>query len=71
MKLFQYLWGLKYKVSKENMLIETMFVYILAMVQRRIFLNFVDQLVPNSRSLVPFRFIAFSVVRKSSNDVIK
>lgn len=70
MDLFQYLWGLKCRVSKGNMLIETMFVYILAKVYR-ILLKFVGQLDPNIRSLVFFRFIVFSTVRKFSNEVIK
>lgn len=71
MELFQYLWGLKCRVCKGNMLIETIFVYTLAIVWRRMLLKSIGQFILSIRSFVLWGFTVLSIVRKSYNEVIK
>lgn len=57
-ELFQYLWDLKCRASKGNMLIETIFVYVFAMVWKRVFLKSIGQMVLNTRGGILFKFFA-------------
>lgn len=58
MELFQYLWDLKCGVSKGNMLIETIFVYVFAVVWKRVLLKSIGQLVLNTSGGILLKFFA-------------